>query len=287
MCGCVVMSLLHELDSAESLVFAPRRIYSFDTSGPGSSMTAPFAPDADRSEPTRSSGFTASRRLEPQMTATTFEHRRLIAPLLLPTLAALAALAALAGCGAPEAKTDTPASQDPAAATGAPDITGHWVSDCVKVSEQQIMKLDFLVAKDTWTLDYSTFADAECKTKFLTVHIEGPYEIKGASAVAGAFDAKFGFARKTITPHIDAAAGFLGSDKGCGGAWTANTAVDMLDKGCPALGQYPGATCNADYDLVQTDGKTLRFGERPKDNNMCTEDRRPAVLSGLAMKKQG
>jgi hypothetical protein len=212
------------------------------------------------------------------------------------SLSAVSLSAALATGCTPEPKADTPpaptaavtAAATAAPAASPPDLAGHWVSDCVKVSEQQIMKLDFTIVKDTWTLDYSTFADAECKTKFMTVHIEGAYELKGPStAVPGAFDAKFGFAKKTITPHIDAAAGFLGSDKGCGGKWTAGTAVDMLDKGCAALGQYPAATCNADYDLVQTDGKTLRFGDRPKDNNMCTEDKRPKALSQLAMKKAG
>lgn len=144
------------------------------------------------------------------------------------TAIAITLSAALAGCGAPEARTETPATPGPAAA-GAPDLTGHWVSDCVKVSEQQIIQLDFDITRDTWALDYSTFADAECKTRFLSVHIEGPYEIQGPSAaVAGAHDARFGFTKKTITPQIDAAAGFLGSDKGCGGTWTAGTAVDML-----------------------------------------------------------
>lgn len=197
--------------------------------------------------------------------------------------------AALAGCGAPPAATSpSEAAITAPAPAAAPDITGRWVSDCVKVSEQQIMKLDFTIAKDTWSLDYSTFGDAECKAKFLTVHIEGPYEVSGPStAVAGAHEAKFGFTKKTITPHLDAAAGFLGSDKGCGGTWTAGTGVDVLDKGCGGLGQYPGSACGADFDLVQTDGTTLRFGERPKDNNMCTADRRPKALSQLVMKKQG
>jgi hypothetical protein len=197
--------------------------------------------------------------------------------------------AALAGCAAPAAKSpgEAPAG-DAAPASAAPDLTGRWVSECVKVSEQQIMKLDFTMTKDSWALDYTTFGDAECKTKFLTVHIEGPYEVKGPSAaVAGAFDAKFGFTKKTVTPHLDAAAGFLGSDKGCGGSWTVGAGVDVLDKGCAGLGQYPGSACSADFDLVSTDGATLRFGDRPKDNNMCTEDRRPKALSQLTMKKQG
>lgn len=168
----------------------------------------------------------------------------------------------------------------------APDISGHWVSECVKVSEQQTMKLDFQIAKDTWTLDYTTFVDPACQTKFMTVRIEGPYEIGNpAASIKGAFEGKFGFTKKTVTSHTDAATGFLGSDKGCGGSWTVGVAADVLEKGCAGLGQRPGNVCSADYDLVHTDGNTLTFGMRPTDNDMCTADKRPVALSKLSMKR--
>lgn len=199
----------------------------------------------------------------------------LLLALTLPLLAACSA--------APPPPAEGPA---PAPANAAPELAGRWVSDCVKVSEQQIMKLDFRIAKDTWDLDYTTYADAACQTKFLTVHIEGPYEIGQASATAqGAFNGKFGFTKKTVTPHIDAAAGFLGSEKGCGGKWVTGAAVDIGEKGCAGLGQRPVGACGADYDLVFTDGKLLTFGDRPADNDMCTEDKRPKALSKLSMKK--
>lgn len=199
---------------------------------------------------------------------------------ILPLVVATSSLIACGG--------GTPAPTDSAAlaANAAPDITGHWVSECTKVSEQQIIKLDFQMTKETWSLDYSTFADPACQTKFVTVHIEGPYQVGGpAEGVEKAFQAKFGFTKKTVTPHLDAAVGFLGSEKGCGGSWTLGTTVDIGEKGCAGLGQRPISACGADYDLVFTDGSVITFGDRPADNDMCTEDKRPKALSKLSMKK--
>lgn len=186
--------------------------------------------------------------------------------------------------------TPAPSPDSPGASKAtngsAPDISGHWGSECVKVSEQQTMKLDFQITKDTWTLDYTTFVDPACQTKFLTIRIEGPYEIGNPAASSkGAFEGKFGFAKKTVTPHTDAAAGFLGSEKGCGGSWTVGAGADVLEKGCAGLGQRPGNACSADYDLVHADGNTLTFGARPTDNDMCTADKRPVALSKLSMKR--
>jgi hypothetical protein len=51
------------------------------------------------------------------------------------------------------------------------------------------------------------------------------------------------------------------------------------------LGQQPISACGQDYDLVRLDEGELMFGARPADNNMCTEARRPAEMSGLALEK--
>ncbi|MEL7003590.1 MAG: hypothetical protein AAFN93_12775, partial [Bacteroidota bacterium] len=40
------------------------------------------------------------------------------------------------------------------------------------------------------------------------------------------------------------------------------------------------ADCPADFDLLSLDDKgRLYFGERPADNDMCTEDKRPTALT--------
>jgi hypothetical protein len=55
--------------------------------------------------------------------------------------------------------------------------------------------------------------------------------------------------------------------------------------GCANLGQRPISACAADYDLVALDGDKLTFGNRPADNDMCTEAKRPKALSPLSSKK--
>jgi hypothetical protein len=164
-------------------------------------------------------------------------------------------------------------------------LAGAWQSDCF-ATDSGSARLHFDLEAATWTLDYDTFGDATCGTPFLTVHIAGPYELMEASAmVAGAYEARFGFTEKTVTPHGAGAVGFLASlGEACGGAgtWVDGAARDVLATGCPMLGQYPASVCPADYDLVLLEGETLRFGQRPADNDMCTAADRPTAL-GLSV----
>ena len=136
-------------------------------------------------------------------------------------------------------------------------------------SDTQGSQLDFDIQAANWAVDYAVYGDKECKTKFFTVRIEGPYALGGASAAgAGIFDGKFSFAKKSVTPHNDAAA------------------KDISESGCAKLGQRPLKDCGADFDLVKVEGDVLTFGERPADQDMCTEAKRPKALSKLSMKKK-
>jgi hypothetical protein len=136
------------------------------------------------------------------------------------------------------------------------------------------------------TVDYVVHGDEACASDFITVHIEGPYDLPGPSAVvAGAYDGVFSFTQKTITPGSAGAADFLNSLGSCG-SFTEGVATDIYQNGCAPLGQYPAAQCSADYDVVSFDGQTLRFGARPADNNMCTPENRPTELSPVALTKK-
>jgi len=194
------------------------------------------------------------------------------------SLCLLALASLLTACGAPQ----TPAPAAPAA----PDLTGRWTSACIPNGSGQHIQLRFAMTARDWTLDYVTYADAACATPFVTARIEGPYELGAPSAVAGAFDGTFRFTRKTLRAHGAMAAGFLSSPQGCGRAFAADTDVDITAQGCAGLGQQPVSACGQDYDLVSVDGDSLRFGQRPADNNMCTTERRPTALSPLAMTRQ-
>jgi hypothetical protein len=197
----------------------------------------------------------------------------------LAVLAVALSTSAAIGCGA---GTPAPAPADKTDA--APSLVGRWRSACTQTGDAQSITLDFDIGPSEWKLDYVTYGDATCSAAFVTAHIEGPYEVGARSAVAGAFEGRFGFTKKTLTPDVDAAVGFLGSPQGCGGgAFKVGVATDVLDSGCAGLGQYPRARCGADFDLVSVEGNTLRFGERPKDNDMCTEAKRPKALASLGM----
>jgi hypothetical protein len=189
-----------------------------------------------------------------------------------------------AACGGGSTATDAASSDTSGDERTA--IVGAWRSSCVPQGEAQSFSLDFDITDARWSLDYDVFGDTACGAAFLTVHIEGPYEIGGPSTVEGAREARFGFDRKTVTAHAEAAAGYLSSLEGCGdGAFTVGEAEDISVTGCAPLGQRPIAACGQDYDLVAVDATSLRFGARPADNDLCTPAARPTELSPLAMSR--
>jgi hypothetical protein len=175
--------------------------------------------------------------------------------------------------------TDTPSATLPFTEA---DLDGTWESGCVDPGTGQGFTLVFDLTTSTWDLDYAVHADAACAEPFMTVHIEGPYELGDASAaVEGAREGTFGFVAKRVTPHSEAAAGYLASPEVCGAeGFVVGEAFDLTD-GCAGLGQYPLADCGSDYDLVAVDADGLRFGARPDDNDMCSPAAQPTDLSPL------
>ena len=167
------------------------------------------------------------------------------------------------------------------------DLEGTWESGCVDPGNGQGFTLQFDLTDSAWDLDYTTHTDASCADPFMTVHIEGPYELGSASAaVDGAREGTFGFTAKSVTPHSAAAAGFLASADGCDReGFVAGESAD-LSTGCAGIGQYPLADCSADYDLVHLEESGLRFGARPADNNMCTPQARPTEMSPLYLQSE-
>lgn len=200
----------------------------------------------------------------------------------------LSFLVLLAGCGGASTADDAGSPSDTSGGDR-PAIAGRWRSDCVP-TDSGALRLDFTIETSRWSLDYDTFGDAACAAPFLTVHIEGDYEILAASpSVEGAWNARFGFDEKTVTPHGAGAVGFLaGLGEACGGdgTWADGVARDVYASGCAMLGQYPSSSCTADYDLVSIDAEgLLHFGARPADNDMCTESKRPTAISPMGVRR--
>ncbi|MEB3186039.1 MAG: hypothetical protein VKP72_01225 [bacterium] len=179
-------------------------------------------------------------------------------------------LGAIAGCGGAQVREEPQA----------PSIVGKWKSPVTPMNAQQAFQLDFDIQKDVWGVDYTVFGDLKGANKFVTVHIEGPYEMGAPSSlVPGAFEGKFGISKKTMTAHSAGAAGYLNSVGGKVNGFKAGIPLDITQSGFAPFGQYPVSMVDADYDLVKLDGDKLYFGDRPKDNNMSTPDRRPKQLA--------
>ena len=162
-------------------------------------------------------------------------------------------------------------------------MAGAWQSECVDSGTGQGFRLSFVFGKqDIWDLDYDVFADPACAQPFLTVAVGGTYTLGAESTAAmGAREGNFTFARRTVTPKNEAAAGFL--KQACGqGEFSTGSATEIL-AGCSGLGVYPVADCTTDHDIVSLQGDTLYLGMRPKDNDMCTPQKRPSKL-GLPLK---
>ena len=191
------------------------------------------------------------------------------------------------GCGAPAVPAKVANGPDATPAVSKPNLIGEWESACTKNGDT-VLRLSFDIGADDWKLDYATFADAECKVPFLTVRIEGDYQVTEQAAQASpGWEGRFGFTRKSTKAHMQAASDFLASPKGCGaGVFPVGAEVDVGKDGCAGLGQRPIASCKQDFDLVFQEGDTLAFGERPADNDLCTKEKRPTKKAGLEMTRR-
>ncbi|MEM9191071.1 MAG: hypothetical protein AAGF12_17955 [Myxococcota bacterium] len=129
-----------------------------------------------------------------------------------------------------------------------------------------------------WTLDFVLALDPELQRPVFRFRTHGDYRVlRPSAAVDEAFDALFFEDAKYLTietddPGLIEAFGLAS----CGLAPGQEHDISM--QGC--AGWLPVAECNEDHDLLSlTDSGGVRFGVRPRDNNMCTEDRRPTALT--------
>ena len=127
-----------------------------------------------------------------------------------------------------------------------------------------------------WSLVFTHALDPEMRRPTFAFRTFGPYRIGAPSpAVPGAFEAVFLEDAKLVTlltadPAVIAAFGFAGCGLGTG------VEVDISVRGC--AGWKPVAICREDHDLLAQSPAGLHFGVRPRDNDMCTPDRRPTAL---------
>jgi hypothetical protein len=135
----------------------------------------------------------------------------------------------------------------------------------------------------SWSLVFEHALDEKMERKTFRFRTFGPYRIGEKSAsVAGAYEAIFGERQKLVTlltddPGIVANFGFAACGLHLG------VEVDVSVKGC--AGWKPVAVCGEDHDLLALEGARLYFGVRPRDNDMCTPDKRPTALLGPVLRR--
>jgi hypothetical protein len=163
-----------------------------------------------------------------------------------------------------------------------PALAGAWESACLPMVNADDTdgwaRVVVGITPTLWAMDRHLFADDACSAATGTVHIDGGYALEEPSTVVpGAWNARFDFRTRTITPHVDGFIAYLQS-LSCGESFGVDRATDVMDVACPALGFRAFETCQADLDVVAVDGNTLRLGLRPADGDVCSPARRPSVL---------
>lgn len=143
---------------------------------------------------------------------------------------------------------------------------------------------EFVFANGSWSLTFTHALDPDMTLRTFQFRTGGSYRVgAGSDAVPGAYRTQFNEDWKHLTllthdPELAKAFG-LGD---CG--LTVNLEADISETGCAAW--RPVAVCGEDHDLLALDETGLRFGVRPRDNDMCTPDKTPTALLPAVVKRQ-
>jgi Adenomatosis polyposis coli down-regulated 1 len=166
-------------------------------------------------------------------------------------------------------------------------IAGIWESERCEVQErngsQTSSRSVFVFLDGEWALEFTQYSDAACTSPSLRAFFHGRYRItEPSNAVAGAYDATFGFSVKRLTLYDD---GLLAqANRGAceTRTWTRGREEDLSSTGC--LWVVPVSACPEEFDLVKLEGERLLLGERPAaGTDLCRADRRARALRALPL----
>lgn len=142
----------------------------------------------------------------------------------------------------------------------------------------------FTFDKGNWTLKFTLGLDPNLENQVFEFRTYGSYNIiEPSSIIETAFNAEFGEDKKFVTlktdnPQLIEAFGFASCEL------IPNIEKDISVSGCSLW--KPVSECPIDYDLVSLDAEgNLYFGNRPADNDMCSEEKRPTSLTPPVTKK--
>ncbi len=169
-------------------------------------------------------------------------------------------------------------------------MVGRWVSPEREYTTNLDESVYYVIRDYTFTSDAfravtTVYGDPVSNIKFYTATVDGTYKLVGESdLVAGATD--IDFTRVQITARPDSLAFvdiFMRSN--CGdGMWGLEIPQDVSDTGC--LSFLPIGTCPVEYNIVKITGDSLQLGVRPRDNDLCSPEKRPIELSTKALMRQ-
>lgn len=141
----------------------------------------------------------------------------------------------------------------------------------------------FTFREGTWRIRFTVTSDAGEHEALFSGDFGGTFAIGEYTPLLDAFEARFFFSERTLTPGNEQVAAALDA-AGCGTMpWRAGAAQDIHELGCEPFRAYPSSACRAEYDLIRIHGDRLFLGVRPPDGNLCSESRRPISLTELAV----
>jgi hypothetical protein len=155
-------------------------------------------------------------------------------------------------------------------------LAGTWASPAPEPWYGGWGTREFVLADGRWSLTFVHALDRDMTQRTFQFRTGGPFVVGAAdAAVPGAFRTVFHEQWKHLTRLTpdDGLAAAMGL-AACG--LPVNLEADISVTGCAAW--KPVAVCGEDHDLLALDDTGLRFGVRPRDNDMCTADRTPAAL---------
>lgn len=180
----------------------------------------------------------------------------------------LAALAALS--------LTHPAAADTADAATLQSLSGTFTSPAPEPWYGGFGTREFVLANGQWMLIFTHALDPAMTMRTFQFRTGGGYSVGGPSQdVPGAYRTAFAEDWKHVT-LMATDAGLVAAMGMADCALTPNLETDISTTGCAAW--RPVAACGTDHDLLALDETGLRFGVRPADNDMCTEDKTPKAL---------
>lgn len=141
----------------------------------------------------------------------------------------------------------------------------------------------FTFREGTWRIRFTVTSDADGGAPLFSGDFSGTFTIAEYTPLSDAFEARFFFSQRTLTPGNEEIAAAMDA-AGCGTMpWRTGAAQDVHELGCEPFRVYPSAACRGEYDLIRLRGDRLFFGARPADGNLCSESRRPITLTKRAV----